>query len=309
MNAEVAETCVLPIAERDALIEEHLPLVQHVLYQIVSHFPRHADRDELAQAATLGLVEAAHRFDPARGVPFDRWAVVRIRGAILDSVRSIDFAPRSLRAASRQLEEARAALTVELARTPTEAETAARLGMSVSEISNLSGRVHRALVLSLDAPSGGDDEGEPLSISDLVRDSDPSAEDCLESREMLAYLGDALRLLPERLRVLVTGYFIDGRTSAELAEQLGVTESRVSQLRSEALTLLRAGIESQYGQQVTADDELSRRAARKREGYAASIAAASTPRERLTARRALPVAPITPAAPVRRTRKMTAVAS
>ncbi len=305
MNAEIAQTCVLSISERDALIEANLPLVQHVLYQIVSHFPRHADRDELAQAATLGLVEAAHRFDPARGVPFDRWAAVRIRGAILDSVRSLDFAPRSLRAASRQLEEAKAALIVELARTPTEAETAARLGMSVSEISNLSGRVHRALVLSLDAPAGGDEDGDPLAISDLVRDDDPSAEDRLETRELLAYLGDALRLLPERLRVLVTGYFIDGRSSAELAEELGVTESRVSQLRSEALTLLRAGIESQYGRQVTADDEVSRRAARKREGYAESIAAASTPRERLTARRPVAAA----VAPVRRTRKMTAVAS
>jgi RNA polymerase sigma factor for flagellar operon FliA len=301
-----ADVYVLPTAERDALIERHLPLVQHVLYQIASHFPRHADRDELAQAATLGLVEAAHRFDPARGVPFDRWAVVRIRGAILDSVRSLDFAPRSLRAASRQLEEARAALTVELARTPTQAETADRLGMSVAEISNLSGRVHRALVLSLDAPTSGDDDGEAMSISDLVHDDHPSVEDGLESRELLAYLRDALRLLPERLRVLVTGYFIDGRSSADLAEELGVTESRVSQLRSEALTMLRTGIESQYGREAAGDDEVSRRAARKREGYAESIAAASTPRERLTARRPAPAAPVVPA---RRTRKMAAVAS
>jgi RNA polymerase sigma factor for flagellar operon FliA len=295
--------------ERGALIEGHLPLVNHVLYQIASHFPRHADRDELAQAATLGLVEAAHRYDPARGVPFDRWAVVRIRGAILDSVRSLDFAPRSLRAASRQLEEARAALSVELARTPTDRETAHRLGMSAAELGNLTGRVHRALVLSLDAPSGPDDSGESLCIADIVRSGDGDACDLLESRELLAYLGDALRLLPERLGAVITGYFIDGRTSADLAEELGVTESRVSQLRSEALAMLRTGIEAQYGQQAD-DDDVSRRAVRRREDYAEAIAAASTPRRRLDGARRMPRVAAAPVAakPAVRPRRVHAVA-
>lgn len=276
-----AATMPLTHAERGALIEANMPLVTHVLYQIASHFPRHADRDELAQAATLGLVEAAQRFDPARGVPFDRWAVVRIRGAILDSVRSLDFAPRSLRAASRQLEEARLALTAELARTPTEAETAYRLGMTAAELGELTGRVHRALVLSLDAPSGSDEDGDSLCIADIVTSNDADVCDRLESRELMSYLGDALRLLPERLRAVVVGYFIDGRTSADLAEDLGVTESRVSQLRSEALAMLRTGIEAQYGQQAD-DDDVSRRAVRRREEFAEAIAAASTPQQRLT---------------------------
>ena len=276
--------------QRGALIEANLPLVNYVLYQIVSHFPRHADRDELAQAATLGLVEAAHRFDPARGVPFDRWAVVRIRGAILDSVRSLDFAPRSLRAASRQLEEARSELTVELARTPTESETASRLGMTAAELGELTGRVHRALVLSLDAPSGSDDDGDSLCIADMVTSGDTDVCDLLESRELLAYLGDALRLLPERLRVVVSGYFIDGRTSADLAEELGVTESRISQLRSEALAMLRTGIEAQYGHEGTEAD-VSTRVVRRREEYAEAIAVASTPRERLQGKRRAPATP------------------
>lgn len=279
------EPSVVASAERDALIEQHLPLVHHVLYQIAVHFPRHADRDELAQAATLGLVEAAHRFDPSRGVPFDRWAAVRIRGAILDSVRSLDFAPRSLRAASRQLEDARNALTVGLGRTPTDGETAQLLGMSSSELGDLQARVHRALVLSLDAPSAGDDDGETLAIADTVTDSDPDACTVLESRELVAYLHDAVDLLPERLRTVVTGYFMEGRTSAELATALGVTESRVSQLRSEALAMLRAGIEAQYGQPArAAEDEVSRRAARRRESYADAIAASSTMRSRLGTR-------------------------
>ena len=96
----------LDAAETSAMIERNLPLVQHVLYQVAAHYPRHADREELAQAATLGLVEAAHRYDPSRGVPFERWAAVRVRGAIVDAARALDFAPRSLRAAAREVEEA-----------------------------------------------------------------------------------------------------------------------------------------------------------------------------------------------------------
>ncbi|MGZ6840108.1 MAG: sigma-70 family RNA polymerase sigma factor, partial [Frankiaceae bacterium] len=92
------KTTTLSKDEICTLVEEHLPLVHHVLYQVAAHYPRHADREELAQSATLGLVEAAHRFDPSRGVPFARWASVRVRGAIVDAARALDFAPRSLRA-------------------------------------------------------------------------------------------------------------------------------------------------------------------------------------------------------------------
>ena len=307
LTIDAPETAAAPLplsrSERDALIENNLVLVNHVLYQIASHFPRHADRDELAQAATLGLVEAAHRFDPSRGVPFERWAVVRIRGAILDSVRSLDFAPRSLRAASRQLEEARAALTVELARTPTDAETALQLGMTTAELCELTGRVHRALVLSLDAPSGSDDDGDNLCIADVVTNDDPAVCENLESRELLAYLGDAVGLLPERLRAVIVGYFIDGRSSADLAEELSVTESRVSQLRSEALAMLRTGIEAQYGQHAD-EDETSRRAARRREEFVEAISIASTPRQRLAGSRRTPPAPVATV----RTRRVRAVA-
>ncbi|MEO6713118.1 MAG: sigma-70 family RNA polymerase sigma factor [Mycobacteriales bacterium] len=290
--------------ERGALVEAHLSLATHVLYQIAMHFPRHADRDELAQAATLGLVEAAQRFDPARGVPFDRWAVVRIRGAILDSVRSLDFAPRSLRAASRQLEEARAALTVELLRTPTEGETAERLGMTRAELGELTGRVHRALVLSLDAPAGMDDDGDTLCIGSVVSSNDADVCESLESRELLSYLSDALRLLPERLRVVVTGYFIDGQSSADLAEVLGVTESRVSQLRTEALAMLRHGIEAQYEIPTgrTGHHEVSHRTERRRDEYAEAIATASTPQQRLQRECFVPVE--TQVSPLRRVRSV-----
>ena len=242
----IKSTTSLSQDEIRALIEEHLPLVQHVLYQVAAHYPRHADREELAQSATLGLVEAAHRFDPSRGVPFARWASVRVRGAIVDAARALDFAPRSLRAAARDAEEAVAVLTGELGRTPTPEEIAERLQISVRDLHQLQGKVHRALVLSLDAPCGEED-GDTLTLADgLIEVSDCDPADQIERREQSAYIRDALELLPDRLRAVVEGYFLQGRTSGEIAADLNVTESRVSQMRSEALALMRAGLDAQF---------------------------------------------------------------
>ena len=228
------------------LIERNLPLVQHVLFQVAAHYPRHADREELAQAATLGLVEAAHRFDPARGVPFERWVSMRVRGAIVDAARALDFAPRSLRAAARTVEDATNTLLTRLGRTPTPEEVAAEMQVPVRELHELQGRVHRALVLSLDAPCGEED-GDPLTLADGLVETvyvDPSTQ--LEERERAAYLRDALDAAPRAAAGRRHRLLPQGRSSAELAEELGVTESRVSQMRSEGLALMRAGIAAQY---------------------------------------------------------------
>ncbi len=272
------KSTILSQNEIRALVEEHLPLVQQVLYQVAAHYPRHADREELAQSATLGLVEAAHRFDPSRGVPFARWASVRVRGAIVDAARALDFAPRSLRAAARDVEEALAVLTSQLGRTPTAEEIAARLDISVHELHQLQGKVHRALVLSLDAPCGEED-GDTLTLADgLVEVGDADPADQLESREQAAYVRDALQLLPDRLRAVVEGYFMQGRTSAEIAADLGVTESRVSQMRSEALALMRAGLEAQF--------ESVRPRAQQPSRSAAGVDAAAMPASRIKDNRA-----------------------
>ncbi len=269
------------------LIERNLPLVQHVLFQVAAHYPRHADREELAQAATLGLVEAAHRFDPARGVPFERWVSMRVRGAIVDAARALDFAPRSLRAAARTVEDATNTLLTRLGRTPTPEEVAEEMQVPVRELHELQGRVHRALVLSLDAPCGEED-GDPLTLADGLVEPvyvDPSAQ--LEQREQAAYLRDALALLPDRLQAVVSGYFLEGRSSAELAEELGVTESRVSQMRSEGLALMRAGISAQYSDTPAGDDPETGRAANRRASYAAALSRRSSYAERLSVRRQL----------------------
>jgi RNA polymerase sigma factor for flagellar operon FliA len=203
----------------------------------------------MAQAARLGLVEAAHRYDPERGVPFERWAALRIRGAILDSVRAVDFAPRTLRSAMRQAEAARTDLESELRRTPTPHEHADRMGISVRELTTLEGKAHRALVISLDA--GVDrTEDEPRTLASTIVDhNQPNPLALLESIEQSSYVRDALLELPERLRDVVTSYFLDGEASSSIAARLGVTESRVSQMRSEALSMLRSAIAAVYSDQ------------------------------------------------------------
>lgn len=270
--------------EAKALVEAHLPLVRHVLAGVAAHYPRHADREELAQAATLGLVEAAARYDGERGVPFDRWAALRIRGAIVDAVRALDFAPRTLRSAAREAEAARVALESSLGRTPTLEETAAHMGVAPSELVHLQGRVHRSLVLSLDAPCGEED-GDPLTLgSGLVDEVQLQPVEVLEQRERATYVRDALACLPERLKDVVVGYFLDGETSADLAARLGVTESRVSQMRTEALKLMRAGIEAQYQDTPARVDQVHEagRSAYRQAAYAASLASRSTYATRLS---------------------------
>jgi RNA polymerase sigma factor for flagellar operon FliA len=261
------------------LIEEHLPLVKHIVFQVAVHFPRHVDRDDLARAGALGLVEAARRYDGSRGVPFDRFAAQRIRGAILDAVRAADWAPRSVRTLARKLESVEQRLATELGRVPSTDEMATALGMTRAELGRLQDRMFRSVVLALEHEvSDGTDED--LTLVDVLRDKaavEPLEE--LETRELHAYLRDAVDLLPERQRLVVVGYFLEGRTSQELARFLGVTESRVSQLRSEALAMLKEGIEAQY--QPSTEPMGKGRVARRKANYAAAIGDASAWKSRL----------------------------
>lgn len=273
-------------SQRAQLVEANLPIVRHVVLQVAGHFPRHVDRQELARAGALGLVEAALRFDPSRGVPFDRFAARRIRGAILDSVRAVDWAPRSVRALGRHLETIEQELASANGTSPSPAAIAAAMGMTSAELAAAKDRVFRSVVLALEhSVTSGSAEEDDLSLGDVLADrtaTEPS--EALEAAELLGYLRDAVSLLPERHRMVVVGYFLEGRTSAELAELLDVTESRISQLRSEALTMLRAGLEAQYENQV--EEVVSgraSRAARRRADYATAIGEASPWRERLVA--------------------------
>jgi RNA polymerase sigma factor FliA len=265
------------------MIEEHLPLVRHIVFQVAVHFPRHVDREELARAGALGLVEAARRYDASRGVPFDRFAAQRIRGAILDAVRAADWAPRSVRNLARKMEQTEQRLATELGRVPNMIEVAQELGMTIDELNRLQDRMFRSVVLALEHEVTEDSE-EDLTLVDVLCDRsqlEPLEE--LETREMHAYLRDAVDLLPERQRLVIIGYFLEGRTSLELAEFLGVTESRISQLRSEALEMLKEGIEAQYegNEAPTAARDGVGRVAKRKANYAAAISERSDWQDRL----------------------------
>ncbi|MFB0901674.1 MAG: FliA/WhiG family RNA polymerase sigma factor [Acidimicrobiales bacterium] len=266
-------------AEINALIEEHVPLVKHIVFQVAVHFPRHVEREELARAGALGLVEAAQRYSPERGIPFQRFAARRVRGAMIDSVRAADWAPRSVRRLSRRFDAMEQQLASELGRAPQTKETAEALGMKPEEVSKLRSQLYRSVVLALEQDVGGE-SGEDLNLLDILPDrANLEPDEQLEGRELYAYLQDAISLLPERHRLVIVGYFLEEKTSAELARFLGVTESRVSQLRSDAVEMLRQGITSQY-EDVEADSEKGLRAERRKK-CANAIGEASDWRDRL----------------------------
>jgi RNA polymerase sigma factor for flagellar operon FliA len=266
----------LTAREIEDLVRSHLPLVGHLVREMLGRVPAHVSRDDLTSAGMAALVTAAQGFNPERGTPFGRFASSRIRGALLDELRGLDWASRSVRSRARRLETARAELTAALGRTPTAVELASTLGVATDEINSVEEDVQRAVVLSLQGFAAG-------TAEDLVPEQTAGPEDLLIHRERLGYLTDAIEALPERLRTVVTAYFLDERPMAEIATELGVTESRISQLRAEALILLRDGLNSQLNPElVTKTERPEGCVARRRESYYADIATKSTMHTRLS---------------------------
>jgi RNA polymerase sigma factor for flagellar operon FliA len=249
------------------LIVLHVPLVGHIVRETMARVPSHVDRDDLGSAGLAALVQAARSFDAARGVPFNRYASTRIRGAILDELRSIDWASRSVRRRARELDATRSQLATVLGRSATPAEVAQASGMSTDEIAANQEDVARAQVLSLHA-------SEDDSLGESLVSSSPTPEAILEHRERLTYMTEAIAELPERLRHVVEQYFLAERPMAEIAATLGVTESRVSQLRAEALVLLRDALNNALEPDLV--PQAARpggAAARRRDAYFAAVAA------------------------------------
>jgi RNA polymerase sigma factor for flagellar operon FliA len=256
------------------LIRENMPLVGHMVRETLFKVPAHVHRDDLASAGYAALVTAAQAFDASRGIPFGRFAAMRIRGALLDELRGMDWATRSVRARARRADVARQELTARLGRTPTQDELAELLGVAVSELSNVEDDVQRAAVLSLQGFTAG-------TADDMVTDSDMNPEEMLLHRERLGYLHDAVAVLPERLRFVVEASFLQERPLSEVAAELKVTESRVSQLRTEALALLKDGLTTHLEQVDTGAARNDGCVARRRAAYAAEIANRSTLHSRL----------------------------
>jgi RNA polymerase sigma factor FliA len=253
--------------EVEALILQHTALVGHIVRETMTRVPAHVDRDDLTSAGLLALVRAAQAFDRERGVPFNRYAATRIRGAIVDELRSIDWASRSVRRRARELDATRSRLATVLGRPATQVEVARATGLTAEEVTGNDHDIARAQVLSLHA-------SEDDSIGSTLVGDAPDPQRALEYGERLAYLTEAIAELPERLRVVVEEYFIHERPMVEIAATLGVSESRVSQLRAEALALLRDALNHELDPDlVPAHARPDGCAAQRREAYFAAVAA------------------------------------
>jgi RNA polymerase sigma factor for flagellar operon FliA len=234
--------------------------------EVAGRVPRHVGRDDLVSAGMIGLAQAARSYDPERGVPFGRFANTRIRGALLDELRARDWASRSVRSRARTLAAATDRLSSELGRTPTSDEVAHAMGVAVATVDAIAGDVQRAVVLNLDALTV---EGRP---GDIVLVADGTPDETVLAEEQRRTLMAAVATLPERLRRVIIGCFFQDVPMQVLAEELGVTDSRISQMRTEALALLRDGINSQLDPDAVEDRSRVGRVARRKQAYYAAIA-------------------------------------
>ena len=263
----------------DELVREHMPLVHYLVAEMSQRIPAHVSRDDLESAGMAGLVQAARGYEADRGVPFDKFASRRIRGALLDELRSRDWATRSVRASARAVHTASDELMARLGRVPSTAELAAHLDCEVSEVQAVAAGVARANVVNYESlfEDGG--------AENLLPEDDSYGPDAsLLERERQAYLVDAVAALPERLRAVVMGYFFEERSMHEIGEELGVTDSRISQMRAEALELLREGMEAQLGgDEPACTARPGGRVARRKDAYFAAIASRRSPLERVAA--------------------------
>ena len=268
---------VLSAAEEEALVRQHLPLVGYAVNDLCRRLPTHVSRDDLVSAGMAALAMAARSFEEGRGVPFSRYASRRISGALLDELRDHDWASRSVRRRARDQHDAADQLTARLGRNATPQELAVKLGVTVDELEANQRDVHRSVVLSFQAVV------DTNGVDSVLPSHEPTPDQILLDRERQAYLRDAVELLPERLRAVVVGVFFDERPMQELADELGVTESRISQMRSEALALLKAGLTANLSPDaLPAEERPDGRIARRKAAYYAAIAAHSDFRTRVS---------------------------
>ncbi|WP_148611676.1 FliA/WhiG family RNA polymerase sigma factor [Nocardioides rubriscoriae] len=214
---------------RNQLVLQYSPLVKYVAGRVRSGLPQSVDSADLVSEGVIGLMDAIERFEPDRGWAFQTYAVPRIRGAIIDSIRAADWVPRSVRSKLRDVEKAREALQVRLGRAPSDAELAAELDLTTQALRDLRERPTSVSTV---------EDDEVAALDDLA----PAVDAALEDADTRQALLDALKTLPERDQIVIALYFFEGLTLGEIGQVLSVTESRVSQLRSRATASLRQGL-------------------------------------------------------------------
>ena len=231
---------------RDRLILAYAPLVKYVAGRMGSGLPAHIEESDLISYGLLGLIGALERFDPGREIKFETYAISRIKGSIIDELRSLDWVPRSVRSKAREIEKVIALLETLLHRAPTDDEIAAELGITLAEFHHALTQISNTSLVALDelwAISGSD--GDTASLIDTIEDPksrDPSR--MLDLSEMKSRLAIAIDALPPREKIVIALYYYENLTLREIGEVLGVTESRVSQLHTKAALRLRSKLGS-----------------------------------------------------------------
>ncbi|MEI6205603.1 MAG: FliA/WhiG family RNA polymerase sigma factor [Desulfuromonadales bacterium] len=233
------DQCSGRMADREQMIVDHIPLVRYLVGRVTSHLPHHIDTQDLMSAAMIGLINAADRFDSNRGVLFKTFAEQHVRGTILDELRSYDVLSRSMRDKYKRLEHELRLLEHRLGRNPTSEEVAAELAISLDEYFELLDDVHAFTFISLD-DSWEDEDGHPLCLADVLCENEAkSPQQQVIMMQLAEALGQAIEALPEKERLAVTLYYSEDLNLKEIGETLGLTESRISQLISQAMVRLR----------------------------------------------------------------------
>jgi RNA polymerase sigma factor FliA len=226
---------------RERLILHYSPLVKYVAGRVGVGLPPNIEQADLVSYGIFGLIDAIVKFDLERAIKFETYAISRIRGAIIDELRAIDWIPRSVRYKAREVEKAYASLEAQLHRTPSEVEVAAEMGIKLEDLHAIFSQVSFVNVVALDELlSVGGEKGDKLSLVDTLEDT--KAEDpvlAFESEETKFLLAKAINTLPEREKIVVTLYYYEGLTLAEIGQVLGVTESRICQMHTKAVLQLR----------------------------------------------------------------------
>lgn len=229
-------------SERDALVIEHVGLVKAMARRLAQRLPTQVEMSDLISVGVMGLIDAAGRYRASTGVPFDAFARRRVHGAMLDALRELDWAPRSLRRMRRELDGAVAKLRSDLRREPTEEEVAGHMQMSAGEYAKAVDQVRTLDVGAIRQLDATGDDGQPLL--ELCVDPDESPDVRLERKQLRTLLAQAILDLPERERHILALYYEEEMTMAEIGAVIGVCESRVSQLRTLAISRLRTGLKA-----------------------------------------------------------------
>ena len=227
---------------RDRLILTYAPLVKYVAGRLGSGLPAHIDEGDLVSYGLLGLIGAIERYEPDRDVKFETYAIARIRGAIIDELRAMDWVPRSVRARARDIERAIGEIEAKTGRVPSDEEIAKKLDLTTEELDESLSEISRSSIAALDelwTVSGGD--GDQIALIDTIEDTEaPDPQRSLTATELREAMADSIARLPEREKLVITLYYYEELTLREIGEVLGVTESRVSQLHTKAILRLKA---------------------------------------------------------------------